>query len=158
MRISDWSSDVCSSDLLRAVGADFDGNLIGRTADAAAAHFDVRTDVGERFVEHADRFLLGAGLDRFESAIDDAFGDGLLAVEHDAVHALGQPDIPETGIGQDFAAFGATTTRPGYFLLNTTPPPGRLLTSSFGWMLASASWNTPIGSFLARASTASRAP
>src|SRR3546814_7227291 len=54
---------------LRAVGADFDGNLIGRTADAAAAHFDVRTDVGERFVEHADRFLLGAGLDRFESAI-----------------------------------------------------------------------------------------
>src|SRR3546814_19287561 len=45
---------------LRAVGADFDGNLIGRTADAAAAHFDVRTDVGERFVAHADRFLLGA--------------------------------------------------------------------------------------------------
>src|SRR3546814_13319658 len=66
---------------LRAVGADFDGNLIGRTADAADAPFDVRTAVGARFVEHAARFLLGAGLARFESAIDDAFGDGLSSDE-----------------------------------------------------------------------------
>ena len=27
---------------------------------------------------------LSAGLDAFEGAVDDAFGDGLLAVEHDA--------------------------------------------------------------------------
>src|SRR3546814_15794567 len=133
MRISDWSSDVCSSDLLarqarghrrlaavarggyppadrerlRAVGADFDGNLIARTPDAAAAHFDVRTDVGERFVQHAARFLLGPGLDRFARAIDDSCGDGLLPVDPALVHQLGLRDLPEPGRGQDFAALGA---------------------------------------------------
>ena len=95
---------------LGAFGTHFDGDLIGRTTNAAAANLDTRLDVVQSIVEHADRVLLGAGLDSFESAIDDRFGNGLLAVLHDAVHELRQHDITELGIRQDNALFGATTT------------------------------------------------
>src|SRR3546814_13517042 len=39
MRISDWSSDVCSSDLARDLAADFDAHVLAGTAtlDLAAA-------------------------------------------------------------------------------------------------------------------------
>src|SRR5690606_24996121 len=106
---------------LRAVGPNFDGYQRRRTTDAAAAHFDVRADVRQRFVEHAQRFLLGTGFHRLERTIDDAFGDGLLPDQHDAVHEFRQHDIPETGIGQDFAAFRTTTTSHGIFLCNSIP-------------------------------------
>src|SRR5207249_5572872 len=95
---------------LGALGADFDRHLIGRAADAAGADLDARLHIVERIVEHANRLALQAGLDAFERAIDDAFGDGLLAVEHDAIHELGEDDIPELGIGEDFALLWATTT------------------------------------------------
>ena len=54
-----------------------------------------------------ERVLLGAALDSLEGAVDDAFGDGLLAVEHDVVHELAEHDIPELRIGQDFALLWA---------------------------------------------------
>src|SRR3546814_10573381 len=37
MRISDWSSDVCSSDLQRLLGAGGDDDLVGGDAEAGAA-------------------------------------------------------------------------------------------------------------------------
>jgi len=61
-------------------------------------------------MENPDRLTLRAGLDGVERAIDDALGDGLLAVEHDAVHEFGEHDIPELRIGKDFALFWTTTT------------------------------------------------
>src|SRR5947209_2551663 len=87
-----------------------DRHLIGGAADAAAADLDARLHIVERVVEDADRVALGARLDRVEGAVDDPFRDRLLAVEHDAVHEFGEDHVPKTGIGQDFALLGATTT------------------------------------------------
>src|SRR3546814_14515737 len=114
MAVARGGDQPADRERLRAVGTDFDRNLIGRTADAAAADFDVRADVRQRFVEHAARFLLGAGFDRFERTVGDAFGDGLLPVQHDAVLEFPQHDLPATGIRSTFEAFRTTTTTPGY--------------------------------------------
>ena len=55
--------------------------------------------------------FLSARLDALEGAVDDAFGDRLLAVEHDAEFMnFDRTTIPELGIGQDFALFWAATT------------------------------------------------
>src|SRR3546814_3586483 len=56
MRISDWSSDVCSSDLMRDAGADFE-HQAGHATDR-----DVRTHAGlvdhhESTVEHVELAL-----------------------------------------------------------------------------------------------------
>src|SRR5690625_3624313 len=67
---------------LAALGPDFDRNLIGRTTDTARADLDRRLDVVERLVEHVHGLALHAVLDTIERAIDDAFGDRLLAVMH----------------------------------------------------------------------------
>src|SRR5688500_10618874 len=101
---------------LGALGADLDRHLVGGTADSAAADLDARLHVVERVVEDADRIALGAGLDRVEGAVDDAFGDRLLPVEHDGVHEFRQHDVPELRIGEDFALLGATTT--GHILVS----------------------------------------
>src|SRR5689334_13591474 len=64
------------------LGADFDRNLIGGTADAAALHFQARLDVVERLAEDLQRILLEASADDFEGTVQDAFGGGLLATDH----------------------------------------------------------------------------
>jgi hypothetical protein len=56
---------------LLALRANFDRNLVGRTADAARTHFNSRTDVVERTVEHGDRILLQLLLHQVEGTIDD---------------------------------------------------------------------------------------
>jgi hypothetical protein len=58
-------------------------------------------------VEHRDRVLLGLGLHDVEGAVDDRFGDRLLAVLHERVHELGDDEIAELGIRIDFTLFGA---------------------------------------------------
>jgi hypothetical protein len=45
-----------------------------------------------------------------ERAVDDALGNGLLAAFHDDVHELGQLDIAELGIRQDFTFGDFATT------------------------------------------------
>src|SRR4051812_26470961 len=95
---------------LGALRADLDRDLVGRAADPAAADLDARLHIVERVMEHADRLALEAGFDAFEGAIDDAFGDRLLAVEHDRIHELREDHVPELGIGQDFALLWAATT------------------------------------------------
>ena len=62
-------------------------------------------------MEHADRLTLEASLDAFESAIDDAFSDGLLAVEHDAVDDLGHEHRPVDGVGLDLARLDLCSAR-----------------------------------------------
>ena len=105
---------------LTALGADFDGDLIGGTTNPARTNFDARFDVVEGFVEHLDRGFLQAALDAFESAVDDALGDRFLAVDHQVVHEFRNHAIAIFGIGQDFAFFGSVTTRHcGLSLLRT---------------------------------------
>jgi len=61
-------------------------------------------------VEHAQRLNLHPRFDIVERAIDDAFGDRLLSVQHDGVHELREDLIPELRIGEDFALLWAATT------------------------------------------------
>src|SRR5690606_36992435 len=42
--------------------------------------------------------------------VQDALGNGLLALFHHAVHEFRQHDIPELRVGKNFALFWATTT------------------------------------------------
>src|SRR3546814_7177515 len=53
MRISDWSSDVCSSDLnAKTYGLEFEGTLIpwkGMTIEGSAAYLHARYEKGSRF-------------------------------------------------------------------------------------------------------------
>src|SRR5262249_37281485 len=95
---------------LGALRADLDRDLVGRTADAAAADLDARLHIVECVVEDANRLTLEAGFDIVESAINDTFGDRLLTVEHDRIHELREDDIPELRIGKDFALLWAATT------------------------------------------------
>src|SRR3546814_4057285 len=74
MRISDWSSDVCSSDLLRGVDGGAEGiddrPWLGDAACAPAAHPDV---VGRRLVEFLDgrrRAARDAGDDRADAEFE----------------------------------------------------------------------------------------
>jgi hypothetical protein len=62
-----------------ADGANFHGNLVVRTADAAGLDLDHRLDVVQRDHEDLQRVLAGLLLDLVERAVDDALGDGLLA-------------------------------------------------------------------------------
>src|SRR6185437_6717234 len=99
--------DPADRERTRTIETNLDRNLIGRTTDAARAHFERRRDVAERFVEDLQRFGLGLLLNGVERAIDDAFGGGLLAVIHQAVHELREDQIAIFGVGDDLAFVGA---------------------------------------------------
>jgi hypothetical protein len=95
---------------LAALGADVDGNLVGRATDATAADFHMRRDIVERLMEDGDRLLLGLGLDLVEGTVDDGLGDRLLAVIHDGVHELGDDQIAELRVRVDLTLFCTVTT------------------------------------------------
>src|SRR5690606_23622871 len=95
---------------LAALRANIDRHLIGGTANTAGTHLDMRCDIVERLVENGDGLLLCLGLDLVESAIDDGFGDRLLAVIHDGVHELGDDQITELGIRVDLTLFCTVAT------------------------------------------------
>src|SRR3546814_3661529 len=79
MRISDWSSDVCSSDLLIEVGVGHDDAMILRAAHGLyalarlnAAPVDIMRDVGR--TDEADALDIGVvenGVDHFLVAMND---------------------------------------------------------------------------------------
>src|SRR3546814_7504672 len=90
MRISDWSSDVCSSDLgcftqpahgrsQAAHRAHFNRHLIVRATDTAAFHFNERLDVVNRGVEHLDGLFASFSLNLVKRAVNNTFSDGFLA-------------------------------------------------------------------------------
>src|SRR5689334_1587320 len=130
------------SERLSALRTNLDRHLVGRATDATAADFDARLHIVERVMKDADRFALHAGFDIVESAVDDAFGDGFLTVEHDAVHELGEDDIPELRIGKDFALLWATTTRHWKIPFSSAgPEPVRGLLSWITWDAWRRTWN-----------------
>src|SRR5690349_20884333 len=96
---------------LGALRTNLDRHLVGRTADAARTHLDLRGDVLQGGVEHAQRIGLGAGFDGIERTVDDALGNRLLPVVHEVVHELRQDLITELRVRQDFPLLGTTTTR-----------------------------------------------
>src|SRR3954471_19239175 len=116
---------------LGALGAHLDRDLIGRAADPARAYLDAGLHIVERVVKDSERLLLGASLNRLESAVDDPLGDGLLAVEHDVVHELRQHDVAELRVRQDFALLWAAAARhlsdPSSLQLGPEPVRGLLL-------------------------------
>src|SRR3546814_18009854 len=84
MRISDWSSDVCSSDLLRREGAGF-GELAfdqGACGDGGGVENAVRVDIGGG-VPEADLAVRAAREDdgKFLREGDEAFQYGALAAD-----------------------------------------------------------------------------
>nr|AHE14890.1 hypothetical protein asmbl_2 [uncultured bacterium] len=72
-----------------AGGADLDRDLVGRTADAAAADLEGRLDVVQRTLERDDRVGVVLGAAALEGAVDDRLGDRALAVDEHLVHQLG---------------------------------------------------------------------
>src|SRR3546814_12317449 len=85
MRISDWSSDVCSSDLLEGAGGDFGAGL-GHADDdglapAAMAAFQRLThDLG---ITYALEGIIGAAISQLDNMIDDVFNlVGINEVRH----------------------------------------------------------------------------
>src|SRR3546814_17597197 len=93
MRISDWSSDVCSSDLL--VADEFGGDVIG---DAGAEAFAVALIFGQ--ARAAEIFALG---DIFHLGRDDAAA-GVVHLA-DVLPRLGAEDLAaDVGEGGDAAA------------------------------------------------------
>ncbi|MCY1224944.1 hypothetical protein D9M72_371220 [compost metagenome] len=90
---------------LATLRTNIDRNLVSCTTDAARTHFNVRRDVVERRVEYGDRLLLELDLNRIERAVDNAFRNRLLAVQHDGVHELRDNQITELRIRIDLALF-----------------------------------------------------
>src|SRR6185437_12930212 len=96
---------------LAAIGPHLDGHLVGGAADPARANLDRGTHIVERIVEHAQRILARALGDAIERAVDDAFGNRLLALVHQAIHEFGDDEIAEFRIRQNFALNSGTATR-----------------------------------------------
>src|SRR3546814_17266806 len=101
MRISDWSSDVCSSDLV----------ALRRGADADRRAGDLAGDLDRDRFEHAfDDDRKGAGLRDRDGVVDDRarflFALAAHAIAAEAIDRLrGQSDMPHTrdaGLGQKF--------------------------------------------------------
>ena len=115
---------------MRAVGANVDGNLVGRATDAAGLDLDLRLHVAERAVPHLHRIVLRLLGDDVEGAVDDALGDRLLARRHDGVDELGDAAarvdrlIRELRIGKRLALGDFTFT--GHWLLYRFTYFGRL--------------------------------
>src|SRR5918992_4093100 len=78
-----------------------DRHLIGRAADAPAAHLEARPDIVEGVVQDRHRARAGTLLDKGEGVVDYRLGDTLLAVEHDLVDQLLHQHAPVDGIGGD---------------------------------------------------------
>ena len=101
--------DTLPQDKIARLNA-MDDALLGRTANPAAAHFDLRLDVVQCIMEQLDRIGLGLGFDRVERAIDDLLGNSLFAIQHQVVHELRQNLITELGIRKDLPLGRLTTT------------------------------------------------
>src|SRR3546814_1695192 len=95
---------------LRAVRPHLNRNLIGGTTDTTAANHNTRLHSIESIMKELQRILLRLVLDRVERAIDNGFGDGLLAVQHDAGHESGEQLISELGIRKDNPLYGTPKT------------------------------------------------
>src|SRR3546814_17422329 len=106
MRISDWSSDVCSSDLIAYVGCD---------ADCMSGVFNFPNEAGDdrdaRFLSQLLRFNLVAhrcnGVGRRANKDNPVFGTGLgetLPLRQEAIarmHCIGSSRSEERRVGKE---------------------------------------------------------
>src|SRR6186713_1368424 len=92
-----------------ADGADFDRNLVIRTTNAAAFYFHHRLDVVDCRRENFQRILGRLFLDLLERAVNDAFGDRLLAGLHQHVDEFRNINARVLRIREDLA-FGYLST------------------------------------------------
>ena len=103
--------DVSKANALITAGrANFHGNLIGGTADAARLDLDCRRDVVERLFDEIQRFGILL-TDHLERAIHDVFSDGLLAALHHHVDETRNHLAPVLGIGENGTLRSGTFTR-----------------------------------------------
>src|SRR6056297_216965 len=103
-----------------ALGADFDGYLIGGTTHTARANLDGGFDVVQSFVEHLDRGALDLVFDTIKGVVHDLFRDRFLTIDHQVVHELRKNPVAILGVGQDFTFFSGVTTGHLLFLLLRT--------------------------------------
>src|SRR6267143_44921 len=89
------------------VGTHLDRDLIRRAADPPRLHFDGRLHVVDGRLEHLERVLLRAVLDRAKRVIHDPLGRRLLAADHHDVHELGDEAGPVLRVRQHLALSGA---------------------------------------------------
>src|ERR1700722_7844833 len=111
------ADDPADSERLAALQSYFDRHLICRAADAARTHLDRWPDIAERVEKGLERILTRTLGDAVERAVDDAFGDRLLALMHQAIHEFGQNVVAEFGVRQDFAFDGGAAAGHGRSLL-----------------------------------------
>src|SRR5262245_19808383 len=107
-----------------ALGTHFDRNLVRRSADAAAFHFDDRLEVGERLLEDVDAGLVRAALDEIHRAVEDALGCRLLALQHHGVDELRNRLTVVASVGEDRTLHGAFAAA---HFLPPAPPLGFLV-------------------------------
>src|SRR5215471_19088081 len=69
-----------------------DGNLVVGATDTARTDLENRSDALDRLLQHLDLRLSGFLGREPESPVHDLLGDGLLAVQHHAVHELRHQD------------------------------------------------------------------
>src|SRR5690606_25348992 len=128
------------------LGTNLHRDLVGGTADAPALHLEHRLDVVERLLEDAQRILSRTSLDHAEGAIDDALGNGLLAVAHHLVDELRQKPVVELRVRENLSLFDNSTTRH----LDPLPTPGINRASSLH------TWNGPASGWRRRSRRAFR--
>src|SRR3546814_2673703 len=103
MRISDWSSDVCSSDLDDRVGARawLDDEVVGfGNADLEFVHFKIAHVLPVR-LDHGERNAGDAEVEESHSAaVDDPQPDSLTGREQEFQVVRGRVAVDEEGIGR----------------------------------------------------------
>src|SRR5688572_30539681 len=117
--------DPADRQRLSALRADLDRHLVGRAADAAGAHLEVRLHIVQGIVEGLHRVGLRLLLDLSQGAVDNGLGSRLLAGIHQRVDELGDHQIAKLGIRQNFALLGSVTT--GHRDLSLLRPLGAIL-------------------------------
>jgi len=83
---------------------------VRRATDAAGLDFHHGLDVVDGSAERLDRVFAGLLFDLLKGTVNDALGDGFLAAFHDHVHELGELDVAELGIRQNFTFRDFATT------------------------------------------------
>src|SRR5690606_4935652 len=96
-------------------GLDLDRDLVGRAADAAGAHLEGGPDVVQGLLQGDDRILAVLLTGALEGPVDDALGDGLLAVLEDLVDELGDDRRAEDGVDDQLALGSGALTRHYFF-------------------------------------------
>src|SRR5699024_5012647 len=115
-------------------GLDLDRHLVGRTAHTARADLERRPDVVQGLLQSHDRVLTILLASAFESAVDDALGNGLLAIQEDLVDQLGDDRRVEYGVDSDLALGNGAGTRHYFCSFSAPSREGACWRPCAGWV------------------------